>query len=64
MGQQVSKEGQKEGQSVPSDWVQGGHHHFVDISQIKCCPPWDTLWEGFWDDRTSSPSHKEDSGPG
>lgn len=68
---QVSKERQKEGQPVPRDTCQGGHHHFVDVSQSKCCPPWDGLWEGWWDDKRSSPRWvipiphtEEDSDPG
>lgn len=49
------QEGQQAGQPVPSNWLQGGHYHFVDVNQSKCCPPWDGLWEGCWDDRRSRP---------
>lgn len=63
---QVSKEGQKDRQPVPSDWLQGGHYH-----QSKCCPPWDGCWEGCWDSKRSSPRWlvpvphtEEDTDPG
>lgn len=55
-GQQAGFRGRTAGRApVPSDWLQGEHYHFVDVNQSKCCPSWDGLWEGCWDDRRSSP---------